>query len=207
MSSDKKILLVYGYIREIEEEYKIRSIPKEIREIIYLYQKFSDEWDKKVSHQDLIISGSSIRWENQNEMTAFGSYAVSEGIWNWKLKIKSLVGDMFIACPYIGIIESEDENTLIHYQDRGNWQKCGYQLCAGNNGLWTRYGQCITRDINCVWNRVDDILEMILDLNDKTLRFVLNGQDCGVAFDEISDASYRLAITCWGGDTAEIQLL
>ena len=54
--SQKRKLLVYGYVQGIEKEYKIQTIPTEICEITYLYQKF---WDAchKMMRFDLVSNG------------------------------------------------------------------------------------------------------------------------------------------------------
>ena len=48
-------LLVWGYTRNIEKEHKHLNIPEEINNIIYLYQKLCDEWDRKYCHPALEI--------------------------------------------------------------------------------------------------------------------------------------------------------
>lgn len=198
-------LLVYGYVRDIEKECEFLNIPKEIPNLVYLYQKLCDEWDIKNSHPDLTIFGnlSTIRLEmndrTRTEMTAFGAQKVTEGIFKWRLKIISLKLGRFDASPYIGIIEDTDDN-LKKYKTSGAWQQVGYQLCAGNSRLWwCGYGDKganAERGYNCYWNKNGDILEMILDLENDTLRFILNDKDCGVAFRNIKKTQYRLALTC-----------
>ena len=97
-------------------------------------------------------------------------------------------------------------STSSKYDARGDWDRVGHQLCAGNNELWDKSGRpCYYA--NCRWRETGDILEMILDLNEKTLRYILNGKDCGIAFNDIDDGSYRLAVTCWGGTGAEFEFL
>eukprot|EP01083_Nonionella_stella_P244618 851153_1 len=48
-----------------------------------------------------------------------------------------------------------------------------------------------------------DIVRMKLDLYERTLRFTVNGTECGIAFAEIENTSYRAAIFmyAYGGDT------
>ena len=45
-----------------------------------------------------------------------------------------------------------------------------------------------------------DIIEMILDLNAKQLRFICNSEDFGVAYEQIEDTSYRAAVSFYDED-------
>lgn len=201
MSAFHQTIVVHGYIRVIEQKYNI-NIPKEINELIYLYQVFSDTWDKKLSHSDLVIDDTalSVKWKKQNATTAFGSNVIqipSVGICRWKLRIKTIVDSLWVACPYIGIIQSNNDLQITEYADRGAWDHNGCQLCAGNSGLHSDNAAFESVDYpgNLEWRTVGDVLEMILDLSNKTLRFVLNDKDYGIAFSDIENGSYRLALT------------
>ena len=206
--SDRGELLVCGYIRHIEKEYETLCIPEEIGDIIYSYQRSCDEWDKEHSNKHLIIDSNEgiVCFESESEMTAFGKQIVCKGIFKWTLKIISIKPRIFEPCPYIGIIDCDEDNLKEHVND-GSWETVGYQLCAGNNGLWGR-SLGITASYKCLWCQINDILEIVLDLNDGTLRFILNDKDCGIAFNKVlKDAKYRLALTCLRGKGTQFQLL
>ena len=61
----------------------------------------------------------------------------------------------------------------------------------------------VNHKCNCVWRNDGDISEIILDLDTGSLEFVVNGTDCGVAFSNIPQKSYRLALTCDGAQGSE----
>ena len=189
--SDRQELLVCGYVRNIEKEYETLCIPEEIGDIIYSYQRSCDEWDKDHSNKLLIIDSNKgiVSFENESEMTAFGKQIVCKGMFKWTLKIISIKARIFEPCPYIGIIDCGGDNLTEHAND-GSWETVGYQLCAGNNGLW---GRCDGfGSYQCLWCKVDDVLEIIMDLNNGTLRYTLNDKDCGIAFDDrIVDCEYN----------------
>ena len=86
---------------------------------------------------------------------------------------------------------------------RGSWQMYRCQLCAGNNGLWCKQEIDEANDnYQCQWRNDDDILEMILNLEQGTLQFIVN-EDSGIAFKNIKKASYRLAMTCARNSTLQ----
>ena len=50
---ERKLLLVYGYIRNEQKRLDL-NIPKEIQQLIYLYNKFGDVWNKQLINNDVI---------------------------------------------------------------------------------------------------------------------------------------------------------
>merc|ERR1712154_461543 len=90
----------------------------------------------------------------------------------------------------IGIMEDSMDN-LVRFRDSAYWDKAGYQYCGGNGYLdaTDRPGSFY----DCTFCEETDILEMILDLNNLTLQYIINGQDDGPQFTEIKQTKYRLA--------------
>ena len=206
-------LLVWGFVREIEKIYKIRNIPFEINDIIYVYQKICDRWSRKYSSKQIKInqSGSVITVDSdQLYPTAFGGVIVNkdiQGSFKWRLKILSLIydGDYGMEAPYIGII-IDDEKNLVKYKDDDNWDDCGYQLCAAN-GILCCNMSFRTEPYWCKWCKDGDILEMTLDLNARTLSYKVNDKDFGVAFSNIKQANYRLALSMDKSKGSKFELL
>ena len=218
---ERQKLLVCGFVRNMEQVYKSLNIPLEINDIIYLYQRLCEEWNKKYSHPKAIIdeTKANIKFIDGMRQTVFGNYVVEEGVFRWKLKIISFnnMRDGY-GYPYIGIIENDVD--LTGYQNYGFWDEVGCQLTAGNSGLYSHDDDystdddiaredmdivAVTHNYECEWKKVGDILEIILDLDERTVRFVVNDIDCGVAFRNIKQTSYRLALTM--DIDAEFQLL
>ena len=191
----RRELLVWGYIRDIGKIYKSMTIPIEINDIIYLYQRIYAKWSKEYSNEDLSIDEESLKFDTKYVSTAFGDNEIKEGVFRWKLKMMTNTMDYkkYNAYPYVGIIESNTGN-FEGFRSRGSWQRVGCQLCA-NGGLWGAYGNSTSTSSQCKWNKQGDILEIILDLNERTLRFGVNGSDCDTGFDDIKQTSYRLALT------------
>ena len=117
--------------------------------------------------------------------------------------------DLLWECPYVGIIEDNEKHLKV-FENSDCWDRVGCQLDAGSGDLCTYSSGdviIVNDKYNCVWNNVGDILEIILDLDKGTLGFVVNGKDCGVAFSNIPQKSYRLALTCDISDGSEFVFL
>ena len=172
--NESRALLVHGDIRNIESDCDILNVPKEIKDIVYMYQKLCDKWDKTKSHKDAIINEnlSHIRFKMKglHGVIAFGAEIVSQGIFKWTLKIMSVKHKKLDASLYIGIMEN-DEWNFIHYKSSGSWQRVGYQSWAGNGGLWCRdRDEYDSEEYDCLWENDGDILELILSLNQAILQ-------------------------------------
>ena len=205
---DVQELLVAGYVREMEKIYDITNIPVDIIDIIYLYQQVCDKWSKKYSHHDIIIDDidNTITFDADHTATAFGTRLVDTGVYKWMIKRLTKESTYYKTYPYIGIIKDNQEN-LDKYIDSSSWEYVGYQYCAGSG-----YICGINRmpfEFNFEWNeyKLNDKLEIILDLNQQTLAFSLNGKDAVVAFENIEKAKYRLVLSSYNDHEAQFQLL
>ena len=196
----RRELLVWGYIREFGKNYKLMIIPVEINDVIYLYQRFYVRWSKEHSHKDFLINGQSLTFNSKNVQTAFEGNEVKEGVFKWKLKIVTNTMDYSKATtfPYIGIIESNTRN-LKKYINKGSWQSVGCQLCPHG----ATFGHGVATLTGCEWYKQGDIMEIILDLNARTIRFGVNGENYDTGFDYIKQTSYRLALTARDAEGSE----
>ena len=144
------------------------------------------------------------------DKTAFGSSVISQGIFRWRIQMISAgVGDTETS-SFIGIIV-DDEETLVGYNDDLNWHRTGYQLCGSTGTLYCNYKEslnCISAGkYGCRFMAEGDILEITLDLNEYTLSFMLNDEDFGVAFKNITKRNYRLAWSSFNAMGATFLLL
>ena len=195
-SSNKRELLVAGFVRGMEKTLNIMNIPTEIEIIIYRFQQVCDEWNTKYLHERINVNyvGDIITFESYVSMTAYGCHVVEDGIFIWQIKILSISLPSDTGYPYIGIIKGE-EYIMPNYTLGSSWEQYGYQYCAGsgyvcsvnNAGGWNQYEN--------KWNKPDDILEIILDLNEQTVKLGINGKEPIVAFQDIRKGKYRLALS------------
>ena len=189
-------LLVWGYVRDIEKVYEFVAIPDDISDLIYLFQHFCDQWSKQHSHPKIIIDEEQqkITINPTKCVTAFGSTLVEQGIFSWKIKIDRIdpARKWKSAYPYVGVIKDDDDNSKF-FTSSGYWNGRGYQCCGGSGYICGVKFQ--TSEVNCKWHQKDDILEIILDLDAKTLRLIMNDEDHGIVFDNIEESKYRLALS------------
>ena len=206
----KRKLLVCGYIRNLEKVLEIENIPEDIRNIIYLFQQFCDEWDAEYSHPDIkinedkssfIVSKDGHRYRTP---TAYGRAVISSGIYRWRIKIEKSTVDKRREGPYIGIIEN-DTAYLRAYISSASWDNDGYQL-LGQNGVPYRMGLPCNNHARIEWYKEGDVLEIILDLDACSLTFIADYQDSAVHI-KIIKSEYRLAITMDTHPGAKIALL
>eukprot|EP01084_Bolivina_argentea_P250933 420637_1 len=203
LNYNKDELLVVGFIKEIEKMYKIQ-VPNVVKDIIYKYQRLIyDKWNKKYSYQSIEIDAteSMITFTEYAcaHGTAYGSEVIDDGIFEWKIKIMSM--SQFAAYSWfaIGIIEDNEDVMEKHKEDL-DWDESenGYQLLLdGIRGfLYTmNISAKQTPNYQCKWLKENDILEMTLNWNRKTLSFKLNGKDHGIAFRNISQIKYRFVLS------------
>ena len=213
MTSDRRQLLVCGFVKRIEQKFKIMNVPKEIHDIIYLYQKFYDEWSRKYSHHDIEINQKEgmITVNTPNDASAYGTTIVSEGIFIWRVKIVLFDYDVYGGIPYIGIIKNdqygndEEMRAIVLQSDGIDWDKYGCQYCGGSGGLFAENAESVIHN-PCKWRMEGDILEMTLDLNEKTLSFKVNNDDFG-EFKNIEQGEYRLAFSVYKSSGSQFVLL
>ena len=198
----RRELLVWGYIRNIEKQCKQMNIPLEINDIIYLYQRICNKWDQKYSSKNITIDEdqSMITVNGDLYPTVYGSNVVSEGVFVWKIKIVALKKAISLnSPPFVGITEDIDAH-LNKYSDGAAWCKKGYQFCGGTGSLYAQdagsvFGRNKVGTLQGRWNNDGDILQITLNLDDRTLSFEINDKDFGVAFANIKVTKYRLAIS------------
>ena len=184
------------------------NIPFEIYDIIYLHHQLCDKWSVNYSNKTIKVDStqSLIVAQTHGISTAFGQFIISSGVFKWQIRIISInksngnKTNMFTTGPYIGIVDIDsDDKYLTKYQNDDDWDDIGYQYCAGIGELICSItnGQQKTREswLESCWKRVGDVLEMELDLNQRTLSFRINDGNINVGFSNIKQARYRLAFT------------
>ena len=194
---DWRELLVWGFIRNIERQYKQLEIPIEINSIIYSFQRLCDEWSTKYKSEYITIDKDEamVTVNNDEMVTVYGQKVMTEGSYIWDVKIISF--NPKYALAYIGIVQNDNEK-LYDYLEDCDFDDYGYQLCGESGDLC--YGLSgEAHDIEakqCIWKRDGDILAMKLDLDEQTLSFNVNDTKFVELFSniEIPPNGYRLAL-------------
>ena len=215
MSTEQELrreLLVWGYIRNAEKQYQIENIPEDINNIILLFQKVCDLWDREYSNTDdleIHQDGSVFTVADKHWPTAYGKAVVKEGIYVWQLRIEEMASDdEYREGPFVGVIQNTKE-YLMAYEVTDGWDQCGYQWASESGQLYTsmREGDGIESQHD-YWYKEGDVLKITLDMNALTLTFIVNdNQEDAASFSNIAKNEYRLALTLENHQGAKFRLL
>ena len=192
-------LTLAGFVRNIEKECQL-NIPSGIIGIIYDYVKVCDAWDGVNSNDSILIDDNLgvITFMGDNRAaTAYGQKVVSDGIFVWRIqimKIRKLERYDRDSYIYVGILENNEDNVR-DYVNSAAWDDYGYQLSARKGRIYSEYDwERDATNIECKWEVQGDSLQIILDLNQRTLDFKMNETEF-VGFRDIKQSKYRLALT------------
>ena len=202
-------ILVSGYTRQAAEEYNI-IIPEEIMRLcfVFFFIPICDEWCKELSYAGFHIDGGYAklidRSHESNTMglvSLFGSRVIDKGIYEWKIKFKSM-----ITWICIGIIV-DDENALSLNKinnDYGFNKDEGCFLLNSNGKMY--HSSSLYKEYAKQFQAKDTTITMTLDMDKHSIYYKVNDKDYGLGFNGLYKDKYRLAVTMSGQDD-EIELL
>ena len=202
--SDKIKTIVYGYMHDIIRRLSLElEIPTEIINLCVLFYHKHDRFDTKWISKAMRVEGM----DNDRIITiknactsSFLELITERGRHEWKFKIYKLDGS------YCGILigiwkvrENVSPPIDTYFTEGGN---AGYgfhgqgKLTNGSNGS--------TKDLFGIKCKEGSIIEMILDYNNLSLSYIIDGVNYGKAFD-VDNAKYRAAVyTCSEGDIVQL---
>lgn len=198
----KEKLLTFGFVREIDRLYIVDEIINYC--VIYAFLKTSEWYKGKPGCwiiDDTKLKAVARVIENMGNFgfTIYGSPEVSEGVYEWKIKLVEIEAEKI----YIGLASDMKGLDSYFYGATSptainggycyaytEYQKAGYKM---NH---TMGASQFYASNTCLSN--GDILTIHLDLKNKTVGFSQNGKFLGVAFENIPMASYRVVITVYG---------
>lgn len=213
--------LVFGFVRRLERT-GTRTIDFCV---IMCLQSFADHlivdvWDRRISHVALRFEafGNVSKFKRGTEyerMSAFGRKKITGPTSvSWKLRIDVCenAGRIYIVntehriyvtlgvCPIaLGATENKSSGQFTNAKQKG------YGLCADGNVCHASSVE--SKPYYKKRLRLNDVVQVHLDLIAGTLSFSVNGEFLGVAFDGIDCSEvYRLAVTIGSLDT-EIQCI
>ena len=200
-------ILVAGYLREAENEYKLLSvISKDIVEIVFEYKRICDSWNREYTSSKIEINdeGNQIKVIGRSLHTAFGTHIVERGVFEWNIKCDSVKIGSNNSPPFFGLIH-DDMAIIKNNKDDAFWcshKKGGYIWCGGDT---KRYGdtQKYRQIFGNQCNKSGDILTITLDLDNRLIGISLNGKFLGNAWTNIRKKKYRLHM-CFQGNQGSI---
>eukprot|EP01084_Bolivina_argentea_P279175 477244_1 len=184
---------VYGYVHGYDSFF-----PQPIMDIVLCYYYIHDKWNTKNSSTSLTVNEKSVKVgpaSGYKSGNGFLTTVVSEGIYSWKFKIINMCDELNFGVRKI----TSDPIGSARFWVSSH----GYAIEASNcTNTSSKQGNIM--DPNDTFFKVtksygvkckkNDIILMILDLNECTLKFEINGTDYGVAFSNIEKTKYIAAI-------------
>ena len=199
---------VNGYVREVEVllpgDNVYYTIPTLIIHWIILYFYQMEQFDANYCHKDIILSDDNkiATTNNRWHLAAMLQKVVKSGMHCWKFRFPDHDYIAFFGVYKHKYISSWEELQGNDPQD-GDYKG---KLYAMASDLRATYGD--TEDITIVkgdYATGDRIIEMILDLDKRELRYKMNDIDYGAVFTNIEETSYKAFVSGWTtGQTFEI---
>ena len=198
-------LLPAGYTREMKTIFNMKNIPDKIVYAVDLYQR-CDKWEDTDGYNHVSINN----YANKLTSTLFsirtvgglGCHVVSTGVFKWKIRL-NLRSNMRYCVQdhiYVGIM---DDDHLCSFDDMER-MKYGY-LFHGVDGRFVDRDN--VKEMELRWEQPNDVLDVQLDMNQKSLIFIVNGTDSVVACDNVRDGRYRLVVGCNKADGTQFEFL
>ena len=191
--------LIFGYFREAHKQLSSQNNPYYDLQPLIVYTclafyHIKHEWDTETMSHSCVVNGDFIENTENRNTTSVLKEAISNGIHEFKFKIINY-DHLFTDGYYdtaIGIISSEyfaqNTHVIIHNMYTDPYPGFGYYASIGikdHAGWESEYG------IKCELN---DIVTMTVDLENHKIRYKVNEEDYGIAFDDIPQDSYRIAL-------------
>ena len=213
---------VFGWIRQnyhssINSKSKLfNNIPELIYNICLCYYYIKDKWDKKLKSKHIILSNNDTciyfkRGHEASWQTIFGEKICKTGITEWRLKIIKIdIDSGNLWNIIIGVVDCSSISTWSVVLDVGAKDftdiSNNYAFIGGAK-IKYKYGQHWFDVLNPnnkqniygeKFANVNDEISVILDLNNYTISYKINGNDYGIAFN-VEPQDYRLAISICKG--------
>ena len=192
--------LIYGFCRKSHESLPTDNIYYNIQpliiHIIMLYYWIKYEWCTDEDYlqsscfdikQDVVT-----RIYDSGNRTIFLDQTISSGIHEYKFRIFIAERDQNYFDLSIGIImdkfiKPENIKNECHFlQDTGYGFSTSRAIASCKSNWLSREYAKIPND--------GDIITMIVDLEQNTISYKINDEDYGVAFDQIEEGEYRVAV-------------
>lgn len=192
-SKSRDEMLVHGYIKKsnlINNDFPVDIINLCIR----FYHTESDRFDPEKVGEYHALNGNILTHTGtvgsrfNTASTSLLSNTIINGSHEWKFKINKYAGSMVIGIWRIKDNESVRSTKFTDFNGGYGYQ-CGNRL---------KLPGCANYGISA---KTNDIVTMHLNMDTSTLRYFVNDQDQGIAFDNIDKTEYKAAVYLFGDDT------
>ena len=216
LSEWRKDCIVSHFLRKIDSLILI-TIPNDIKKVIFkLYAQHYDTWNKLYSSEKMKINDELNYIESNTPSwfcTAYGNHLICAGdYYIYRLKVIKNIKYLYIGIIGLNIYHWDDTRLLKH-QNNWQWHREGYGCVL--NGRYNIFSFDIDNETPKTYGKEfgnnNDIIDVVVDLqnNNSSITFVVNGKNCGVAYNKINKkAKYRLAVCIMEPEKgAKVQLL
>ena len=201
--------IVFGFVRRVQETMPDDNvyyiIPTLIIHwcILYFHEQETFDPDNCCQYFKLSMDNTLVtnKWKCRGGSAYLSERVKEKGIHKWRFQVFPLSKWTMT----IGVWKTKYPiNTgSTYFIFTGDTKSYGWiittkKITAGDDISKKMYGK-----EKCVKG---DIIDMILDLDKKELRYIRNGEDYGVAFENIEDTEYIAAIDMYGGEDS-IQIM
>ena len=197
--------LAFGYVRE-REKTNTMSVPDMIKYLCLIYfHPNKDEFDPDHCSNKIKINGNCIFGPIESTIWTIAHVCLkniaSSHIHEWKFKYgrddKSSNKNMMM----IGIISVDDKDSITPTENKFYERypgKCTRYTFASNGYLTNPISPSAWgNQYGSKW-KIGDAIEMRLDLNEQNLKFKINDNDCGIAFEIDSDKKWKAVVSIVG---------
>ena len=203
--------IVHGYTRCVQDSFPDDSIFYTISEIIIhwilLYVHPHDIFDAKNTHCTYKLSQDKLavtKEEYSNEGCCYLTRRAEKGIHTWQFRLTQVDPDLYSVT--IGVYKTTyalDPSDAVRTAP-GKYVY-GWMLCDDEETYLVGDGQKAENENYAKSCQQGDIVEMILNLNESNFRYKVNGEDYGIAFDNIEETEYVATVSMYEeNDTIEI---
>ena len=179
--------LIFGFVHDaqrlLSSDTSYFNITDLITFVIAAFYFIKNEWDEKltsayykIEDDCLTVCKKDYEW---NHVNAYLKGVIDKGSHSWKFKVENKEKDTNKWFDLaIGVVD--DTYDLIHdvINDQDTWF-CGSD---SEKGGYIKYGKRLEKD---------DIIEMIIDIDNKSLKYIINDADYGKAHDLKENTTYR----------------
>ena len=190
-ASNKIKFAVDAYIHEQEKMLNTNSffntVPQLINYIVTCYYNSSDSWDEKNVAKNMHIVKNCVALKTNKQGNAFLTNIIAKDKFMWTFEIKKMamwlnIGIWNTSRPHPGT----EKYYFIETKDMGYCFDARYGQTENWNIFDKRFYGVACND--------GDTIKMILDMNELTLTYVINGKDYGAAFRNIDRANYKAVV-------------
>ena len=196
LTDNEQDMLFSGWIRRNSTKSQCEMLLTSAIFIINKYAEFLPEiWDQKLKSEYIDIQGLSVVINTEKSMNAEQSIycikRVSSGKHKWKFRYDQVTE---YEWNLIGVGKTRTSlptgNPWMGHGGDYGYAFAGPQSVTAEP-KWMLYGTCC---------QSGDIVEMILDLDERTVSYAINDKDYGIADHDIEQTEYRAGVTLYKND-------